>query len=254
MSVIVVASMKGGVGKTSVTTNLAVAMAAELGADRVSTIDLDPQNALRLHLGVEASEGQSICRQALRRRSWQSAMVDSPFGVACIPYGLVSESEREAFEDLLVEEPDWLERQLAQTGFGDDDLVLIDMPPGPSVYLNQGFACADLILIVLLADAASYSTIVAMETWIDQIAVQRPGVESVYLLNQTDESVRLNRDIGEVLQQRLGKRLLPVGIHRDEAVCEALAFLQPVLFYDPRCQATHDFQRLAAYLIGQADR
>jgi cellulose biosynthesis protein BcsQ len=57
-----------------------------------------------------------------------------------------------------------------------------------------------------------------------------------------------------VLQQRLGKRLLPVGIHRDEAVCEALAFLQPVLSYDPRCQATHDFQRLAAYLTGQADR
>ncbi len=254
MTVVAIASMKGGVGKTSVTANLAVAMAAELGAGCVSTIDLDPQNALHLHLGVEVSQGQGICRQALRRRSWLPIIADSEFGVRCVPYGVVSESEREAFEDILVAEPDWLERQLAQTGLGDDDLVLIDMPPGPSVYLNQGFACADLILIVLLADAGSYSTIVAMESWIDQVALLRPDVESVYLLNQTDESVRLNRDIGEVLQQRLGKRLLPVGIHRDEAVCEALAFLQPVLFYDPRCQATHDFQRLAAYLMGQTAR
>ena len=254
MSVVVVASMKGGVGKTSVTANLAVAMAAELGAGCVSTIDLDPQNALHLHFGLDTSERKSVCKQALRNRSWRDVMVDSQFGVTCLPYGVASEPERKAFEDILAAEPDWLQRHLAQTGLGGDDVVLIDMPPGPSVYLNQGFACADLVLIVLLPDAGSYSTIAAMESWIDQIALQRPDLHSVYLLNQMDESVRLNRDMGEVLRQRLDKRLSPVGIHRDEAVSEALAFLQPVLFYDPGCQATYDFQRLAAFLLEPAAR
>ena len=249
MSVIVVASMKGGVGKTSVTANLAVAMAAELGDGCVSIVDLDPQNGLHLHCGIDPLERQSICKQALRRRSWHGVMVDSRFGVTCLPYGVASESEREAFEDILAAEPDWLERQLTQTGLGGDNVVLIDMPPGPSVYLNQGFACADLLLIVLLPDAGSYSTIAAMESWIDQVAQQRPDLQSVYLMNQMDEAVRLNRDMGEVLRQRLGARLSPVGIHRDEAVSEALAFLQPVLFYDPGCQAAHDFQRLAAFLL-----
>lgn len=254
MSVVVVASMKGGVGKTSVTANLAVAMAAELGAGCVSTVDLDPQNALHLHFGIDTLERHSICKQALRRRSWHSVMVDSPFGVTCLPYGVVSEPEREAFEDILAAEPDWLQRQLRQTGLGADDLVLIDLPPGPSVYLNQGFACADLLLTVLLPDAGSYSTISAMESWIDQTTAQRPDLQSLYLMNQLDESVRLNRDMGEVLQQRLGKRLAPVGIHRDEAVSEALAFLQPVLYYDPGCQATQDFQRLAAHLLEPSTR
>jgi cellulose synthase operon protein YhjQ len=254
MSVVVVASMKGGVGKTSVTANLAIAMAAELGAGGVSIVDLDPQNALHLHLGIDPLERQSVCKQALRRRSWHGVMVDSKFGVTCLPYGVASEAEREAFEDILAAEPDWLQRQLTQAGLGGDDVVLIDMPPGPSVYLNQGFACADLLLIVLLSDAGSYSTIAAMESWIDQIAPQRPELQSVYLMNQLDESVRLNRDMGEVLRQRLGNRLSPVGIHRDEAVSEALAFLQPVLFYDPGCQATHDFQRLAAFLLKPSAR
>jgi cellulose synthase operon protein YhjQ len=254
MSVVVVASMKGGVGKTSVTANLAIAMAAELGAGGVSTIDLDPQNALYLHLGIDPSEHQSVCKQALRRRSWRGVMVDSTFGVTCLPYGVASEPEREAFEDILAAEPDWLQSQLTQAGLGGDDIVLIDTPPGPSVYLNQGFACADLLLIVLLPDAGSYSTIAAMESWIDQIAQQRPDLQSVYLMNQMDESVRLNRDMGEVLRQRLGTRLSPVGIHRDEAVSEALAFLQPVLYYDPECQAAHDFERLAAFLLEPSAR
>lgn len=254
MSVVVVVSMKGGVGKTSVTANLAVAMAAELGEGFVSTVDLDPQNALHLHLGLDALERQSVCRQSLRRRNWRDVLVGSDYGVNCIPYGVVSEAEREAFENILASEPDWLGRQLAQSGLGEDDVVLIDLPPGPSVYLNQAFACADLVLIVLLPDAGSYSTIVAMESWIEQMRFQRPDLETVYLLNQMDEAVRLNRDMGEVLRQRLGKRLLPVGIHRDEAVSEALAFLQPVLVYDPRSQATQDFQRLASCLLEPSAR
>lgn len=249
MSVIAVVSMKGGVGKTSVTANLAAAMAARLGEGQVAALDLDPQNALHLHLGFDAFQREGVCRQSLQHRYWRDVAFTSPFGVSCLPYGSVSESEREAFENLLASEPDWVQRQLAHAGLGDDHVVLIDVPPGPSVYLNQGFACADLVLVVLLADAGSYSTIIAMESWINEAALQRPGLESVYLLNQVDEEAPLSRDLGEVLRRRLGPRLLPIGIHRDEAVSEALAFLQPVLFYDPRCQASDDFQRLAACLL-----
>ncbi|MDD5332934.1 MAG: cellulose biosynthesis protein BcsQ [Rhodoferax sp.] len=249
MSVIAVVSMKGGVGKTSVTANLAAAMAARLGEGQVAALDLDPQNALHLHLGFEALQREGVCRQSLQHRYWRDVAFTSPFGVSCLPYGSVSEGERGAFENLLASEPDWVQRQLAHAGLGDDHVVLIDLPPGPSVYLDQGFACADLVLVVLLADAGSYSTIIAMESWINEATLQRPGLESVYLLNQVDEAVPLSRDLGAVLRRRLGARLLPIGIHRDEAVSEALAFLQPVLFYDPRCQASDDFQRLAACLL-----
>lgn len=249
MSVVAVVSMKGGVGKTSVTANLAAAMAAKLGEGHVAALDLDPQNALHLHLGFDAFQREGVCSQSLQRRYWRDVAFTSPFGVSCLPYGIVSETEREAFENLLATEPDWVQRQLAHAGLGDDHVVLIDMPPGPSVYLDQGFACADLIVIVLLADAGSYSTIVAMESWINEFALQRPGLECAYLLNQVDEEQPLSRDMGEILRRRLGRRLLPIGIHRDEAVSEALAFLQPVLFYDPRCQASDDFHRLAACLL-----
>ncbi len=254
MSVVAVVSMKGGVGKTSTTANLAAAMALNLGEGRVFALDLDPQNALQWHFGSSKSQHEGICSQSLARADWRDIALASRFGVTCLPYGAASESEREAFENLLATQPDWLERELHRFGVGDDHVTLIDMPPGPSVYLNQGFACADLVLIVLLADAGSYATIVAMESWIDEIVLQRPDLHSVYLLNQVDESVPLSRDMREILQQRLGQRLLPIGIHRDEAVSEALAFLKPVLFYDPGCQATDDFQRLASWFLEPVSR
>ena len=254
MSVIGVVSMKGGVGKTSTTANLAAAMATRLGPERVCVVDLDPQNALHWHFGLQTSQTSGVCAQSLQGDNWHNATLTSAFDVSCLPYGVVDEPDRETFEALLRDEPDWLGAQLQHAGLGHDAVVLIDTPPGPSVYLKQVFACADLVLIVLLSDAGSYATIPAMESWLDDMSALRPQLGSVYVLNQVDRTEPLNRDVTELLQQHLGARLAPIRIHRDEAVGEALAFQQPVLVYDPHGQASHDLARLAAWVIDTLNR
>ena len=249
MSIIGIVSMKGGVGKTSTTANLATAMAGKLGRGRVSVVDLDPQNALYWHFGLQPVDAEGVCEQSLRGGDWGRVAADSEYGVVCLPYGSASEANREAFEVLLADQPDWVGNCLQDAGLDDDAVVLIDTPPGPSVYLKQVFACADLVLIVLLADAGSYATIPAMETWLNDTLVAHPPSGSVYVLNQVDSREPLNRDVVELLQQKLGARLAPVRIHYDEAVGEALAFQQSVLVYDPHGQASHDLAQLAAWAI-----
>lgn len=254
MSIIGVVSMKGGVGKTSATANLAAAIATRLGSGRVSVVDLDPQNAMHWHFGVLGTQAAGVCEQSLRGDAWSDATLATEFGVACLPYGNVSEPDREAFEMLLADEPDWIGAQLRRAKLCNDAVVLIDTPPGPSVYLKQVFACADLVLIVLLADAGSYATIPAMESWLDEMSILHPQLGCVYALNQVDRTDPLNRDVTEMLHQHLGVRLAPIRIHRDEAVGEALAFQQPVLVYDPNGQASHDFTRLATWVIDTLNR
>jgi cellulose synthase operon protein YhjQ len=117
------------------------------------------------------------------------------------------------------------------------------------VYLKQVFACADLILIVLLADAGSYATVPSMESWLKDMSVLRPELNSFYVLNQVDRTQVLNRDVTELLQGHLGARIAPICIHHDEAVREALAFRQPVVAYAPHGQASKDIAQLAAWLI-----
>ncbi|MFZ4478516.1 MAG: cellulose biosynthesis protein BcsQ [Rhodoferax sp.] len=249
MSVIGVVSMKGGVGKTSVTANLAAALSSKLGPGRVSAIDLDPQNALHWHFGIEDSQSPGLCVAALHGTDWSSLGLATEFDVVCLPYGMASESDREAFESLLAAKPGWIGEQIRNTGLDEDGVVLIDTPPGSTVYLKQVFSCADLIVIVLLADAGSYATIPAMETWLDEMSALNPRLRSVYVLNQIDRSESINRDVADLLRQNLGARLVPIGIHCDEAVGEALAFQQPVLAYDPHGQASHDLAQLATWMI-----
>lgn len=245
MTTLAIVSMKGGVGKTSTTANLAAALAEKHHGLPVFALDLDPQNSLHLHFGVDAADG--VCRQSLKNGDWREIAHPSQFGVTCLPYGNMTEPERVEFEALLEQDPHWIGRQLLQAGCLDG-LVLIDTPPGPTVYLRQAFACADLVIIVLLADAASFLTIPAMESWLHDMSQTRPDLSSVYLLNQVDSDSSLRRDVAEILRHNLGERLVPVGIHSDEAVSEALAFQKPVLHYDPHSQATHDLQRLANWL------
>jgi cellulose synthase operon protein YhjQ len=254
MSVIGVVSMKGGVGKTSVTVNLASAMATKLGRGRVSVVDLDPQNALHLHFGVDNPQREGVCEQSLRGGDWGDVAFSSEFNVVCLPYGTPSELDRKAFEALLDKDPDWVGAQIKQTGLGNDAVVLIDTPPGASVYLKQVFACADVILVVLLADAGSYATIPAMEAWLEDMLALYPQLHNVYVLNQIDRSEPLNRDVADKLHLEIGSRMAPIGIHSDEAVSEALAFLKPVLAYDPHGQASHDHARLASWLIDALNR
>ena len=101
MIVVGIISMKGGVGKTSTTANMACAMAAQLGADRVTVIDLDPQNGLHWHFGAGGEVTSGVCGHSLQNSDWADASLPSDFGVDCIPYGVVTESEREAFEALI---------------------------------------------------------------------------------------------------------------------------------------------------------
>lgn len=254
MSVVGVVSMKGGVGKTSVTANLATAIGRVLGADRVNAIDLDPQNALHWHFGVDGRQLPGVARQSLRTGDWSDVRQRSAYDVHCLPYGEVSEPEREAFEALLAREPGFLGDAIANAGLSDDAVVLIDTPPGPSPYVRQVFACADIVVMVILADAGSYATIPAMEEWIQELGNDSTPPLCFYLLNQIDRSEILSRDVQDFLMQKLQGRIVPMGIHADETVREALAFQQPVMAYNPHGQASHDLARLANWLLDTVSR
>ena len=62
MQIIAFVSGKGGVGKSTLTANVAVALANR--NKRVLVIDMDPQNAQHLHMGLDAQELQGWPRKA----------------------------------------------------------------------------------------------------------------------------------------------------------------------------------------------
>jgi cellulose synthase operon protein YhjQ len=241
-----VVSAKGGVGKTTITANMAMALAE---GRNVVAIDLDPQNALRLHLGVSVDEIDGTGRATLEDRSWKSCMFRGVSGPYILPYGNLNEEDRDAFEVHLSANPNWLVDGLAGLGLGSQDLVVIDTPPGPSLYQQQALKAADFVLVVIHGDPASYATLPAMESVLNRYCNGRPGFYgSVYLLNNLPSGSNLARDVVRVVRSDLGDRLVPTVIHQDEAVKEALAFDQLVLQYAPHSEAARDIGQAAAWL------
>jgi cellulose synthase operon protein YhjQ len=254
MKVVSIISMKGGVGKTSLAANLACALAEKLEPNRVVALDLDSQNALQWHFGLADHEARGLCQQAIRGGSLSDIAFQNDSGVTCFPFGFADELSRLAFESLLTRQSDWLKLQLDSLALAKDTLVLIDTPPGPSPYLLQAIACSDLAIVVLLPDAASYATVPAMETYLDEMIPINPDLQSAYVLNQLDESDSLASDMTRALRQHLAERFAPVMINSDEALREALAMQQSVVVYDPHGQASHDVNALATWLMGALNR
>jgi cellulose synthase operon protein YhjQ len=245
-----VVSAKGGVGKTTITANMATALAQ---GRSVMAVDLDPQNALRLHLGVPVEEIDGVGRATLEQRGWNTCLFRATAGPYVLPYGNLNESDRDAFEVHLSSDPDWLVRGLRQgLGLGAQDLVVVDTPPGPSLYQQQALRFANFVLIVIHADPASYATLPAMESILHAYCNNRSDFfGAAYLINNVVTSSPLARDVVRVIRSELGSRMVPNLIHQDEAVKEALAFDQLVLQYAPHSEAANDIAQTAAWLSQQ---
>ena len=241
-------SMKGGVGKTTLAANLAAEF-AKLHPGPVAALDLDPQNGLAWHFSGDAANISGICETAVTSGGIGQGWLTEA-GVTLFPYGRGNEDQRLRFEGLLESEPDWLARQVRalETQFRGG-IVVIDTPPGHSVYLHQAMTCADQLLMVSLPDMASLATVADMESILDQVMARRPHVVAHYLFNQTEPGQSINNEVIAVMRNRFGPRLVPNEIHRDESIAEALACHTSITSYDPTSQGAHDMVDLAHYML-----
>jgi cellulose synthase operon protein YhjQ len=231
------------VGKTTVTANLACALARQ--GRTVVVLDMDPQNALGLHFGIAPTEFRGIARATLAQQSWKSVVFESRSGVYVLPYGVVNEDDRDRFEHLIETHPDWLAAQLRGLSLPADAVVLLDTPPGPSVYLKQALGEAHLALVVVLADAASYAALPLMQRLVQTYCTDQPQFsEALYLINQVNNSRQLSKDVANVIRASFGERVIGV-IHQDQSVGDALANDLSVLDYESGSQAANDFRACA---------
>ena len=244
MQIISFISGKGGVGKTTLAVNIAVALAQR--KKRVLLVDLDPQNAQRLHLGMDPDEIAGLAREGIAPES----VFDSPFDVKFIPFGRVGESELTDFESELKKNPTWVSDGINLINSNTFDFVIIDTPPGPSIYLKQALLASHRALIVVLADAASYASIPKIESLVNEYTRdQAVFMGYSILLNQMPTNGKLAHQVRSAIYADYGDRTVPVAIHKDARVSQALAFERPVLQYEPGCKASLDIQYVADWLL-----
>lgn len=247
MPLICICSPKGGVGKTTLTANLAYALARS--GSKVLALDFDIQNALRLHFGVPLSDGRGYVAKAAESSDWSQFVLTAGGNIFVLPYGDATEEQRQLFEERLTHDEHFLIRGLNTLLSYPGLIIVADFPPGPSAALKAMSRMADLHLLTLQADTASLSLLPHIENNRLTGDVLNKKAGQYFVLNQSDNRRQISRDVTAFMEQKLGNQLLGV-IHRDESVLEANASQQSIFDFSPASAAAFDIELIAKRVAG----
>ena len=147
--VIAIANQKGGVGKTTTTFNLGVALKSQ--GKRVLVVDADPQGDLTTYMGYNESELKTTLAQLMESVIYDSqldtkqAILNNAEGIDLIP----SDLDLSATEAMLVNamSREVTLRTILNNVKKDYDYVLIDCMPSLGMLTINALSCSDKVVI-----------------------------------------------------------------------------------------------------------
>jgi cellulose synthase operon protein YhjQ len=217
---------------------------------RIVALDLDPQNALRLHFGVALRDGAGFTHRLAAHPDWRRSCRETEAGVSVLPYGQSRMEECLALSFAVGDNPALILGQVDEILADGNTCLVVDTPPGPSVLLAAILSRTDLLITVLLLDATSVSLIPAIELD-SSYGIAQPGQrcpEKGFILNQFDPRSRLGAVIADAVTHHLGERLIGM-VYRDEHVAEAVAAQRLLTDYMPASKANQDIARASQAIV-----
>jgi chromosome partitioning protein len=272
MRSIAVANQKGGVGKTTTSVNLAVALAR--GGQRVCLVDLDPQAHATIHAGVQPGAhpvsaydmlvgGQSL--EAARVQAGERLhVVPSHIDLSAVEMALASRPGRES---LLRQRIDGDAACRSGAGSPDDlvhDTMIIDCPPSLGLLSLNAMAAVDEVLLPLQPHFLALHGLSKLLETMDLVAervnprLRLLGVVLCMFESATRLANEVARDVEEFFSAThtspvwSGARVFKTRIRRNIRLAEAPSFGQSIFDYAPDSHGAEDYAALAAELIQAA--
>jgi len=243
--IIAIANQKGGVGKTTTTINLGVALVA-LG-HRVLLVDLDPQAALSYGVGIQADKlartiydvlsdpGQKAIALVCTVRQGLDVL-PANIDLAAAEIELIATMSRETI----------LKEALAPLA-AQYDYILIDCGPNLGLLTINALTAADTVLIPMQCEYFALRAIGLLLRTIKRVQARlNPGLTIAGILGTMYQTGTRHAD--EVLSQTralFGERVFDIVVKKSIRFAEASALSQSILEFAPDHEGADAYRALA---------
>uniref|UniRef100_A0A2K6L4N6 Iron-sulfur cluster transfer protein NUBPL n=1 Tax=Rhinopithecus bieti TaxID=61621 RepID=A0A2K6L4N6_RHIBE len=243
--VLVVASGKGGVGKSTTAVNLALALAANDSSKAIGLLDVDvygPSIPKMMNLKGNPELSQSNLMKPLLN-----------YGIACMSMGfLVEENEPVVWRGLMVMSA--IEKLLRQVDWGQLDYLVVDMPPGTGdvqLSVSQNIPITGAVIVSTPQDVALMDAHKGAEMF-RKVHVPVLGLVqnmSVFQCPKCKHKTHIfGADGARKLAQTLGLEVLgDIPLHLN--IREASDTGQPIVFSQPESDEAKAYLRIAVEVV-----
>ena len=242
--IITITSGKGGVGKTNMSVNMALAY-ARLGK-KVVVMDADLGLA-NVNILLNLVAKYTLYDMIRKKKTMKDILIETEYGISIVAGGLgiskianSSDEERQNFIE-----------ELNTLSFAD--VIIIDTSAGVSSNVLDFIAAADDAVIVTTPDptaiADAYGIIKIIATEYESLDVELKLV--VNRVKSSGDAKRVSDKLTQVAGQFLNLKLDYLGfVYDDPVVSQAVLRQKPFMIVDPRCKASICMQ----HIVGKMDK
>ena len=250
-TILSIVNQKGGVGKTTLSFNLAGALKS-LG-HKILIVDNDPQGNLSSYadVGGSLSPRLTIDEVYVSRRSQPLEKKDlvtiddtlsilpSDSMLAGVEYYLTTRSDKE-----------YVLKNALQKLKDEFDFILIDNPPALNLLTVNGLIASQGVLVPVQLEFFSLEGIVALEKTIESLKDKNPTLKIIGIVpNMFDDRRKLNWEVLEALKESFGEKVLNTKIHNCVKIAESSGHGKSILSYSPKSRSSQEFLQIAEEII-----
>lgn len=252
MRTVAIVNQKGGCGKTTVSINLASALAGK--GYRTLLVDMDPQSHCAVGLAVPDEQiEQSIYDVLVSHSRGEPLRLSEVMWKISDRFELVPSSiDLAAFEQQMhgVVDSENTLRDVLKAAKRDYDYVVIDCPPVVgALTFNAIRAASDVIVPV----ETGYFSLHGLSKQLSTLNVLcercSQSINVMILASMYDIRTKMGREILGELRKHFGDRMLTTVVNFNTKLKEAASLGQPVSEYDPASKGHKDFEALAEELV-----